>query len=412
MTDDGELFYNPLTPDYVADPFPHLAELRDRAPVHHTVMGPWVVFRHADVFALLPDPTTSVDATNAADGSRSEVIERIAAEEGIELTGRNSSILNSDPPDHTRLRRLLSTAFTPRTIEGLRPMVQRLVDGALDHMASLAADGGTVDLVGELAFPLPFDVISEMLGMPETDKLVVRDWSEAVVKMLDAVLTDDDVRAAVVANRALDDHLAGVIEWKRANPGDDLLTLLIDAEHEGDRLSPTELRDQVALLFIAGHETTVNLIGTGTYELLRHPDQAARWRGDPGLGPRAVEELLRFVAPVQFSRRITRSETTIRGCTIPPGAFVLACLASANRDPEVFGPTADELDLGRPDASAHLSFGSGAHYCLGASLAKLEAEVSIGSFLRRFPDARLAGDPTWNGRTNLRGLATLPVALS
>ena len=411
MSDTDELFYNPLAPGYVADPFPHLAELREHEPVHQTLMGPWVVFRHADVFALLRDPSTSVDPRNVADDARAQAISRMAVEEGVELTGPNSSILNTDPPDHTRLRRLLATAFTPRTIEGLRPVVQRLVDAALDQMADRAAGGDTVDLVGELAFPLPFDVISEMLGMPDADKLQIRGWSEAVVKMLDAVITDDDVRAALRANRELDAHLSGVLDWKRANPGDDLLTLLIDAEHEGDRLSADELRDQVALLFIAGHETTVNLIGTGTYELLRRPDQAARWRADPDLAPRAVDELLRFVAPVQFSRRITLTDTTIGGRTVPAGSFVLACLASANRDPELFGPTADELDLGRADASSHLSFGSGTHYCLGASLAKLEARVAIGSFLRRFPTARLAGEPTWNGRTNLRGLSTLPVEL-
>ncbi|MGZ4704476.1 MAG: cytochrome P450 [Acidimicrobiales bacterium] len=407
MSTSDELFYNPLADGYVADPFPHLADLRGHEPVHQTLMGPWALFRHADVFRLLRDPQLSVDDRNAdiAGSPRAEIFDRIAAEEGAG-DRRNSSILNTDPPDHTRLRSLLGKAFTPRTIGALRPMVQGLVDAALDRMA--AADG-PVDVIDELAFPLPFDVISEMLGMPETDKLQIRDWSEALVKTLDAVLTEDDVRAAIRADRAMDAYIDGVIAWKRANPADDLLTLLIDTEHEGDRLTPDELRDQVALLFVAGHETTVNLIGTGILELLRHPDQARRWRDDPELAGPAVEELLRFVAPVQFSRRIATADVTFGDGTIPKGSFVLACLASANRDPEVFGPTADELDLGRADAGQHLSFGSGTHYCLGASLAKLEAQVAIGTFLQRFPDARLAGEPAWNGRTNLRGVAVLPV---
>jgi cytochrome P450 len=408
MTAADELFYNPLAPGYVEDPFPHLAELRRHDPVHHSPLGPWILFRHADVFRLLRDPTLSVDDRNAdlSDSPRAAMFAEAFGDQAE--AARSTSILNTDPPDHTRLRALVSKAFTARTVEGLRPHVQVLVDEALDRMA----DAGTADLVEELAFPLPFDVISHMLGMPEADLLEVRGWSEALVKTLDAVLTEDDVAAAVEASRKMSAHIDAVIAWKRQHPADDLLTALIDAEHEGDRLSSVELRDQVTLLFIAGHETTVNLIGTGIHELLRHPDQAAAWRDDPTLAAGAVDELLRFVAPVQFSRRIATAAIELGGRTIPRGSFVLACLASANRDEAVFGPTADHLDLRRPDAGSHLSFGSGVHYCLGASLAKLEAQVAMGTFLRRFPDAGPAGAPTWNGRTNLRGLAALPLRVA
>jgi cytochrome P450 len=231
-----------------------------------------------------------------------------------------------------------------------------------------------------------------------------------LVKTLDPIITDDEVRQAVQAGVQMDAHIDQVIEWKRANPADDLLTALIDAEDDGDRLSPVELRDQVSLLFIAGHETTVNLIGTGIYELLRHPDQAALLRDDPTLEVNAIDELLRYVSPVQFSRRITVAPAEFGGRTIDPGWFVLAGLAAANHDPDKWGPTADELDVTRVGAGQHVAFGSGVHYCLGASLAKLEAQVAIGTFVRRFPDAAVDGEPTWNGRINLRGLEHLPVA--
>jgi cytochrome P450 len=205
-------------------------------------------------------------------------------------------------------------------------------------------------------------------------------------------------------------HIDAVIEWKRAHPADDLLTALIATEEDGDKLSPIELRDQVSLLFIAGHETTVNLIGTGIYELLRHPDQMALLRDDPSLDVGAVDELLRYVSPVQFSRRITLDDIEFGDKVIPRGMFVLAGLASGNHDPDKWGPDADELDLRREVGSQHLAFGSGSHYCLGAALAKLEAQVAIGSFVRRFPNARVVGEPVWNGRINLRGLEHLEIA--
>jgi cytochrome P450 len=316
-------------------------------------------------------------------------------------------MLNVDPPDHTRLRRLVSKAFTPSSIEALRPRVQVLVDEMLDTIA----ERGTGDVVAELAFPLPFDVISEMLGMPDSDKAQIAEWSGAVVKTLDPIITDEEIEAAVAGELAMNAHIDEVVAWKRANPADDLLTALIAAEENGDRLSSVELRDQVTLLFIAGHETTVNLIGTGIFELMRHPDQLELLRADPSLDVNAVDELLRFVSPVQMSRRITLQDIEFRGKTIPKGMFVLAGLASANRDPAKWGPTANDLDIRRTGTAQHLSFGSGAHYCLGSSLARLEAQVAIGTFARRFPNARVVGEPVWNGRINLRGLEQLNVAV-
>ena len=404
-TDDHAVFFNPLEPGYIEDPYPHVAAIRAADPVHWTLVERWALFRYDDVFRLLRDPDLSVDDAKAAPDGRDTLFETIAADEGVELVP-STSILGVDPPDHTRLRRLISKAFTPHTIEALRPHVEQLVDEALDRLE--AAGGG--DVVAELAFPLPFDVISAMLGMPDADKDIIRGWSEALVKTLDPIIDESEVRAALRAGKAMDAHIDGVVEWKRANPADDILTKMIEAEEDGDRLSAKELRDQVVLLFVAGHETTVNLIGTGIYELLRHPDQLQCLLDDPSLTANAIDELLRYVSPVQMSRRIATRDLEFGGRTIPSGSFVMAMLASANHDPEKFGPTADELDIRREGAGQHVAFGTGTHYSRGASLAKLEAQVAIGSYVRRFPRAQVV-DAAFNGRLNLRGHEKLTVEL-
>jgi cytochrome P450 len=401
----GAPFFNPLDEHYMGNPYPHFAEMRAGDPVHLSMIDLWVLFGYDDVFRLLRDPSMSVQDDNV------EIRDEERYAEMLEAAGgefeQSTSMLNADPPDHTRLRRLVSKAFTPAAIAALRPRIQELVDAALDEMA----ERGSGDVVAELAFPLPFDVISEMLGMPESDKEQVAAWSGAIVRSLDPMLEANDFTEIRAASDAMNAHIDEVVAWKREHPADDLLTALIAAEEDGDRLSSVELRDQVALLFVAGHETTVNLIGTGIFDLLRHPEQAAILRDDPSLDVGAIDELLRFVSPVQFSRRITLADVEFGGKTIPKGMFVLAGLASANHDPTKWGPTADELDVRREGAGQHLSFGSGAHYCLGASLAKLEAQIAIGTFLRRFPNAAVAGEPQWNGRINLRGLEHLPVTL-
>ncbi len=411
MTADSTLpvvgpVFNPLEAGYMENPYPHFAEMRDGEPVHLSMIDLWVLFDHDDVFRLLRDPSMSVM------DEKIEVRDEARMAEMVEAAGgefeRDRSMLNTDPPDHTRLRRLVSKAFTPAAIAALRQRIQELVDDALDGIEAR----GSGDVVSELAFPLPFDVISEMLGMPDADKDKIAAWSSTLVKSLDPMLAIDAFAEIRAASDAMNDHIAGVIEWKRANPGDDLLTALITAEEDGDALTPIELRDQVTLLFVAGHETTVNLIGTGIYELLRNPEQAAIWRDDPELDATAVDEMLRYVSPVQFSRRITLADIDIQGTTIPKGMFVLAGLASANHDQKKWGDTAEDLDVRRDGAGQHLSFGSGAHYCLGASLAKLEASIAIATFLRRFPDATVSGDVEWNGRINLRGLEHLPVTVS
>ncbi|QGG93649.1 cytochrome P450 [Actinomarinicola tropica] len=403
MTTAEPILYNPFEPGYFDDPYSQFARLRELDPVHATLDGNWMLFRYDDCFRVLRDPSLSVDDRNIRQSRKAEQLEALRVEDRGE-----PSMLGLDPPDHDRLRRLVSKAFTPRSIEALRPRVQVLVDRALDRVEP----DGHIDLVGDLAFPLPFQVISEMLGMPEADMLQVRDWSNQMVKTLDPVISDDEIRASMAASLAMQDYLGGVISWKRENPADDMLTALIHAEEDGDRLTTTELMSQVALLFIAGHETTVNLIGNGTRALLRHRDQWDALVAEPALIMHGIDELLRFDPPVQISRRIALADMEIDGRRIEAGTFMATVLASANRDPAKWGPTADRLDLNRADAGQHLSFGSGVHYCLGSSLAKLEGQVAIGTFVRRFPHATLDDVPArWNGRINLRGLDALPITL-
>ena len=409
-TDPGNgVVFNPLQPGFAEDPYPHLAEMRTHDPVHESVLGMVMLFRYADVFALLRDPDLSVDDANAAgETERRRAFAELAEEMGREPGRQPQSILGMDPPDHTRIRKLVSKAFTPRMVEGLRERIEQLVDDALDR----ATNAGPVwDLVPELAFPLPFQVITDMLGMPDGDRDEIRDWSHTLAGTLDPVLSEDQMRAAFAARENMDEFVTEAIAWKRQNPADDLLSGLIAAEEDGDRLSEIELLDQVVLLYIAGHETTVNLIGNGTLALLRHRAELERWQADPDLDRNAVDELLRYDPPVQFSRRITLAPYRIDDVDIAPNTFVMTNLASANRDEAKWGPTADRVDLRREGASQHLAFGSGMHHCLGASLARLEGSVAIGRLIRRFPDLDLAGEPVHNGRLTLRGLDSLPLDL-
>jgi cytochrome P450 len=318
------------------------------------------------------------------------------------------SMLDRDPPDHTRLRRLVSKAFTPRAVQALQPRVAALVDTMLDA----AEQQRQIDLVQALAFPLPFAVIAEMLGTPSADQDRIRQLTGTVVRSLEPVNDPDLVAAIMAADAELAEIAAGMIAWKRANPADDLLTALIQAEDDGDVLNDDELIAQTLLLYIAGHETTVNLIAGGTLALLRNPDQLAVLRNDPALAANAVEELLRYDSPVQASRRITVEPVKIGEAIIPAGAFVMASLASANRDERFWGADASELKLTRENARQHVSFGAGPHHCLGASLARLEATIALQRLTSRFPGLALDGDVTWNGRINLRGPAHVPVSLS
>ncbi|MFD8866654.1 cytochrome P450 [Streptomyces sp. NPDC059590] len=315
------------------------------------------------------------------------------------------ALLDRDPSDHTRLRKLVSKAFTARAINAMEPQIRSLVGDALDAIA----EAGSVDLVEALAFPLPFTVVSRMLGMPPTDNERLRMLSHTLMRSVEPTTDPVVMRAVEAADAELFDLVGEAVSWKRDHPADDLLTALITAEDNGDALTHDELVAQVAMLYVAGHETTVNLLSGGTLALLRNPDQLKLLRDTPDLIGNAVEELLRYDAPVHNSRRVTLETYHVGGYEIPPGSFIRANLAGANRDETFWGSDAEELRLDRENARRHLSFGAGIHHCLGAALARIEGRVAIGELVRRFPALSLDGDVEWNGLLSLRGAARMPV---
>jgi len=399
--------FDPFAPGFTDDPYPQYAALRAGAPVYQHPIGFWLLTRYEDVSWLLR-AGLSVEDRNITDRRLLDLREQMYGEQAT-ARSRGVSMLDRDPPDHTRLRRLVSKAFTPRAVQALEPRITELVDGMLDA-AERQGPRVRVDLVDALAFPLPFAVIAEMLGTPPADHERIRQLSGTVVRSLEPVNDPAMAEAITAADAELTQIAAEMIVWKRAHPAGDLLTALINAEDDGDVLDDEELIAQTLLLYIAGHETTVNLIAGGTLALLRHPDQLALLREDPGMAGNAVEELLRYDSPVQASRRVTLEPASFSGVTIPAGSFVMASLGSANRDEGFWGPDAEEVKISRENARLHVSFGAGPHHCLGASLARLEAAIALARLTARFPGLALDGEVAWNGRINLRGPACLPVS--
>jgi len=398
-----------LTPEFRADPYPFFAHLRDQEPVHQTPLGAYMLSRHADASAVVRDAALSNDQRN------SDLYQAYMAanpQDGSELgvRSRNATMLFLDPPDHTRLRGLVSKAFTPRVIGRLRPRIEQLVDELLG--AVVERGDGRMDVVTDLAYPLPVVIICDLLGIPPADHATFQGWSHDLARSIDPdpLITPEQQARIETAGDAFLEYFVALIEERRHALGEDLLSGLIAAEEAGDRLSQEELLATALLLLVAGHETTVNLIGNGTLALLRHRDQLERLRADPDLDHNAVEELLRYDSPVTFTQRITVADYRVGDTTIPPRQQIIAILAAANRDPDVF-PEPDRLDLGRPEASRHLAFGGGHHFCLGAALARLEGAVAIPTLVRRFPALELAGDPVRRETFTLRGLEHLPVAV-
>jgi cytochrome P450 len=298
----------------------------------------------------------------------------------------STNMLDTDPPDHERLRALVSKAFTPRLIERMRPRVQAIADVLLDAVQ----DKGEMDLIDDYAFPLPITVIAELLGVPTEDRNRFREWSDAAVS---GNASQEYLEKVLLPHmQAFTDYLRQMFEEKRKNPGEDLISALVRAEEAGDKLSQDELLGMVFLLLVAGHETTVNLIGNGVLALLQHPDQLQKLRDDPSLIKPAVEELLRYDGPVETAtERFAREDVAMGGTVIPKGEMVLVVIAAADRDPERF-PDPDLLDITRTD-NKHLAFGKGIHHCLGAPLARMEAQIAIGTLLRRMPRLRLIRNP-------------------
>ena len=391
--------FNPLMPEFHSNPYPFYRALREEDPVHQSPLGFWVCTRYDDAVMILRDPRFG----------REGMAKRMEARLGLtQDTSRARDMLFQDPPDHTRLRALVSRAFTPRVVEVMRPHIQEIVDGLLDRVEGARA----MDVIEDLAYPLPVTVICEMLGVPAADQDIFKSWSTDIARSLDAAILpadSDAIPRGRDARLGLADYFRSLIATRRKDPKPDLLSALIAAEEEGNKLSEGELVSTCMLLLIAGHETTVNLIGNGLLALLQHPDQLRALRDDPGLIQTGVEELLRFDGPVQRTGRMTTAEVEIGDKRIPRDSVVVSVIGAANRDPKQFADP-DRLDVSRKD-NRHIAFGFGIHFCLGAPLARVEGQIALQSLLRRMPRLRLAGpEPEWRESSTLRGLKALPVA--
>lgn len=398
-------------------PYPVYERIRETPPgIHQGPDGDWVTAAHALCLEVVRGTRWSSSASHAKPGSRAA--QQMATDE-VRQVQEGRVLLFLDPPDHTRIRKLASRAFTPRAVGRLRGDIERIAGALLDEAgisAGGAERGHKVDLMDALAKPLPLYVICQMLGIPEVDRDNFFRWSDALGRSLDVDGDPDEIggpiqQEALSAFMELSQYFFELADDRRAHPGDDLLTVLLQAEEAGDRLSSEELLSLFILLFVAGHETTSNLIGNGTLALLRNPAELQRLRADPALFPGAVDELLRYDAPVQLTARFATEDVPLGDVVIGKGELVLCLIAGANRDPAEFGPTAHLLDVGR-DARSHLAFGGGIHYCMGASLARLEGEVALRMLLARCPSLGLADDdPPYRPHHVLRGLATLPVTI-
>jgi cytochrome P450 len=388
---------SPMLPENRADPYPIYAFIREREPVHHAPDGSWVLTRYDHCAALLRDARFSTNPAKLTAGPDP------AAMGPIRQVG-SSLMMFLDPPDHTRLRSLVSQAFTPRMVESLRPRIQLLVDELLDAVVGT----GEMDVLADLAYPLPTVVICELLGVPAADREKFKGWSADASRMLDGYLDQEAMDKGMVAGMYLFQYFTDLVDERRRQPREDLLSALLAAETGGDTLSHAELLSTATLLFVAGFETTMNLVGNGMLALLRHPGELARLRDDPALVRTGVEELLRYDGPVHVTARIATRDVEIGGETIRAGEQVVAILGAANRDPAQFGDP-DRLDVARAP-NRHLAFGGGPHFCLGASLARLEGQIAFATMLRRLRGLELATlEPAYRDHYVIRGLTELHV---
>jgi unspecific monooxygenase len=402
----AELGYEPGNPAFIADPYPAFARLRaDHPVIHDPATDQWLVSRFADVGALLRDKRLGRSyvhvATHQEFGRTPPPAWQAPFDDSLRV-----QLIDMEPPDHTRLRRLVSTAFTPRTVEALRPRVTELVDG----LVGAARERGEFDLLADVIERLPVAVIAELLGIPAADRPLLRPWSADMTLMFELARSEDDERRAVRATVEFSDYLRGVVRERRRSPGDDLLSQLVQVGEAGDRLSEDELIATAILLLNAGHEASVNGAANAWWTLFRHPDALAALRADPGLVPTAVEELLRYDTPAPMFERWVLEEIEVHGVTIPRGQELALLFASANRDPVAFA-NPDGLVLDR-SPNPHLAFGAGIHYCLGAPLARLELAILFRAILEQMPTLELVAEPAWKPRFVLRGLQALPVRLA
>jgi cytochrome P450 len=387
-----------IEPGNIGDPYPIYRRYRETDPMHRAEPGLYTFTRYHDILAVLRDDRFSADPRNGT------VLETLAesndeARPINDVAGR--VLLFTDPPDHTRLRTLVNKAFTPRTVERLRVHIKELVDEMLGQI------DGEMDVIEDLAYPLPAYVICELMGVPTSDRDTFRGWSSEVAPILDPATSPEVMNTAIGTVAKFGVYFWQLIEERRKDPRDDLLSALLAAEEHEDKLSIEELIGLCVLIFIAGHETTQNLIGNGLFALLRHPDQLELLRSDPSLSKSAVEELLRYDSPVQLTARSPLVDIEIAGTTIRKGEEVIALLGAGNRDPAAFDDP-ERLDITREKTSV-LSFGAGAHFCLGAGLARLEGQIVFNALLERFDKIELVETPEYRPTQTLRGLKSLKV---
>ncbi len=401
---------NPMLPEFLVDPYPFYHRYRTSDPVHwgrSTTPGSpgcWYLFRHGDVEALLKDARVSRELHNLVPGAKRA--QKSQANNPI-FSILSKFIIFRDPPDHTRLRRLSIKAFTPRMVEKLRPRIEVIANALLDQVQKQ----GTMDLIADFAFPLPASVIAEIIGIPATFQEQLKAWSKALLKIVDFQPAEANHKQHFMAVMDFWRCMKYLANERRKEPQDDLLSALLSAEEQGQKLTEEEVLASCMMILWAGHETTENLIGNGMLALLRHPEQMAMWRDHPALAQTAVEELLRFDSPSQMVGRGVLEDLEIGGKRISAGQLVVGVIGAANRDPEKFVEP-DRLDLTRVE-NEHLSFGEGIHYCIGASLARAEAQIAFTTLLQRLPNLKLVHEtPAWSPNVAIRGLKTLPLAFS
>jgi cytochrome P450 len=396
--------FNPLSPDFIRNPYPFYAQLRQAAPVMRLPhLGAFLVSRHADAAFVLRDKRFGKDFAT-------RITRRYGPEVLNEPIYRAMSLwmLSQDPPDHTRLRGLVVKAFTYRRVEDMRPRIQQIVDESIDRVIKQ----GRMDLIADFAFRLPVIVICDMLGIPEEDREIFFHRERTGGRLLDPVpLSREEIDAANTGHKNSEAYFHKLFELRRRQPGDDLTTQLVQAEEDGSKLTNEELTANIILLFGAGHETTVNLIGNGLLALHRNPDQLAKLKANPALMPNAIEEFLRYDSSVQLTGRVAMEDIEVGGTMIPKGENVMCLLGSANHDPAVYPDRPDELDIERKDVRP-ISFGGGIHLCLGAQLARAEAAIAIETLLRRIPNLKIddIDNPDWRPTFVLRGLMHLPAS--
>ena len=399
---ESDPLFNPLSPAVIRDPYPHYHRLREKDPVHRSPLGFFVASRHADVALVLCDRRFGKDFVGRMERRHGKAI----MEEPVYRSMRHW-MLQQDPPEHARLRGLVVSAFSARRVEDMRPRIQQIVDAALDRLAQKRR----VDLIADFAFRLPVTVICEMLGIPAEHHEIFFSGARTGGRLLDPVpLTRAEIDEANAGNLASAEYFRSLFDLRRRQPGDDLTTRLVQAQEKGSRLSNEELIANVILLFGAGHETTVNLIGNGLLALYRNVDQLHLLRSDPALIGNAIEEILRYDSSVQLTGRVALEDAVLGGVKVAKGESVLCLLGAANRDPAVYCDP-DRFDIRRRNIRP-MSFGGGIHFCLGAQLARIESEIAIAALLSRFPDLTLDDPehPEWLPTFVLRGLKRLPAS--